>query len=60
MASTQAAATKRAKLVLVNSEQYTLWRTRELPKLVDKYPRFNFIHMVDMSNGLNYVWYKTR
>lgn len=50
----------RAKIDLLNSSQYDHWEKNELPKLRSKYPKFNFVRLVDTSTDKNYITYRTR
>lgn len=51
---------RRSKIDFINSAQYDIWAAKELPKLLDKYPKFNYLRLVDTSTDRNYLWYKTR
>lgn len=61
MASVSTPAKKlRAKICLLNSAQFDNWKDKDLPRLLTKYPKFNYVRLVDASTGKNYVWYKIR
>jgi hypothetical protein len=61
MAEAQSTKTAlRAKISFLNSVQFDHWFNKDLPRLQDKYPKFNFLRLVDVGTDRNYVWYKTR
>jgi hypothetical protein len=50
----------RGKVCLADTAQFNIWKNKELPKLLVKYPKFTYVRMVDTTTDKNYVWYKIR